>query len=104
MHIEVYLGDFICIMQGGTSKIQKMTRHLFRAFGEILYPNNDNDTVHEQQILIKKLCKGNAFWSTQKVILGWAINTVEKSLTLPLDRKGKITSLLDSVTLSALIF
>ena len=33
----------------------------------------------------KKLQKGDNFWSTQKVILGWLIDTANKTIALPLD-------------------
>ena len=74
-------------------------RNLFRAFDEIFCPNEQKNIAHKQHISIKKLCKVNAAWSTQKVILGWAVDTVQQVRTLPLDHKEKLTSLLDSFTL-----
>ena len=74
-----------------------MTLHLFRAIDELFCPNNKDDIAREEPISVKKLRKGNAAWSTQKVVLGWSIDTVKKSLTLPDDRKTNLLDLLDTI-------
>ena len=58
-----------------------MTRYLFRAIGKIFRPNNKDDIAREEPISLKKLHKGDAAWSTQKVVLGWAIDTVKQFIT-----------------------
>ena len=78
-----------------------MTRHLFRAINKLFRPNNKDDITREEPISLKKLCKGDAAWSTQKVVLGWAINTVKHVLTLLADRKTNILALLDIIPPSA---
>ena len=74
-----------------------MTRHLFRAIDEIFRPNDQDDIAREESISLKKLRKGDAAWSTMKVILGWAIDTAKQVLTLPEDRKSSLLALLDTV-------
>ena len=76
-HVEVYLNDFIGITQGGPTERIQMTQHLFRAIEELFRPNNKDDIAREESISLKKFCKGDAAWSTQKVVLGWAIDTVK---------------------------
>ena len=49
-----------------------MTRHLFRTTDELFRPNDKDDIAREEPISLKKLRKGDAAWSTKKVILGWA--------------------------------
>ena len=78
-----------------------MTRHLFRAIDELFCPNDKDDIAREEPISLKKLCKGDAEWSTKKVILGWAIDTAKQVLTLPEDRKSSLISLLDTAPPSA---
>ena len=60
-----------------------MMRHTFRAIGKLLRPNTKDDTAREEPISLKKLNKGDVAWSMQKVVLGWAIDTVKQFLTLP---------------------
>ena len=78
-----------------------MTRHLFHAINELFHPNDKDDIAREEPISLKKLCKGDAAWSTKKVILGWAIDTAKRVLTLPEDRKANLLALLDTVPPSA---
>ena len=59
-----------------------MTRHLFRAINNLFRPNNKDNLAREELISFKKLRKGDAAWSTQKVVLGWAIDTVKQVLAL----------------------
>ena len=47
-----------------------MTRHLFRTVDELFCPNNKDDIAREEPISLKNLHKGDAAWSTQKVVLG----------------------------------
>ena len=76
-----------------------MTRHLFRAINELFRPKEN--IAREEPISLKKLCKGDAAWSTKKVILGWAIDTAKQVLTLPDDRKSSLLYLLDTIPPSA---
>ena len=78
-----------------------MTQHLFRAIDELFCPNSKDNTAREEPISLKKLSKGDAAWSTQKVVLGWAINTVKQVLTLPDDHKTNLLDLLDTIPPSA---
>ena len=96
-HVEVYLDDFIGITQGGAKKRRQMTRYLFCAINELLRTNNKDYIGREEPISLKKLRKGDATWSTKKVILGWEIDTAKQVLTLPDDRKSSLLALLDTV-------
>ena len=64
---------------------------------ELFRPNNKDDIAREDPISLKKLRKGDAAWSTQKFVLGWAIDTVKQVLTLPADRKTNILAMLDTI-------
>ena len=100
-HVEVYLNDFIGIFQGGPTKRRQMTQHLFHAIDDIFQPNKKDDTAREEPISFKKLRKCDSAWSTQKVVLGWAIDTVKQVLTLPDDRKSNPLYLLNTTPPSA---
>ena len=100
-HVKVYLDDFIGITQGGPTERRNITRHLFCASNDLFRPNNKNNISQEEPISLKKLRKGDAAWSTQKVILGWAIDTVKQVLTLPDDCKTNLLALLKTTPPSA---
>ena len=82
-HVQVYLNEFISIVQGGPNDRRQMTRHLIRAIDKLFRNNTKYNTAREEPISLKKLRKGEAAWSTQKVVLGWEIDTVKQVLTLP---------------------
>ena len=63
---------------------------------ELFRPNNKENTAREETISLKKLRKGDAAWSIQKVVLGWAIDTVKQVLTLPDYCKTNLLALLDT--------
>ena len=78
-----------------------MIRHLFCAINEIFHPNNKDNIAQEEPISLKNLRKGDADWSTKKVVLGWSIDTVKQVLTIPDDRKLNLLALLDTTPPSA---
>ena len=71
-----------------------MTQHLFFAINDLFRSNNKDNIAREEPISLKKLRKGNSTLSTQKVVLGWAIDTVKKLLTLKVDCKTNLLALL----------
>ena len=72
-----------------------MTRHVFHTIDELFRPNNKDDIAREEPISLKKLRKGDAAWITQKVVLGWAVDTLKQFLSLPDDLKTNLLALLD---------
>ena len=55
--VEVYLDDFIGILQGGPDERRQMTRHLLRAIGKLFLPNTKDDTARKEPILLKNIHK-----------------------------------------------
>ena len=68
---------------------------------ELLRTNTKDDTAQKEPISLKNLRKGDAAWSTQKVVLGWEIDTIKQVLTLPEERKSNLLALLDTIPPSA---
>ena len=75
--VEVYIDEFIRIVQGGPTEQRQITRHLFRAINDLFQPYNKYDNAKEEPIYLKKICKVDAAWSMQKVVLGCSIDTVK---------------------------
>ena len=46
---------------------------------------------------MKKLRKGDARWSTSKIILGWLLDTIQKTISLPEHRAARLLEILDAV-------
>ena len=54
----------------------------------------DKGSLRREPISISKLAKGNAKWATQKILLGWIIDTVNKTIELPTHRADRLLSIL----------
>ena len=78
-----------------------MRRKRFCAIDKRFLQNTKDNTAQEEPISIKKTHKGDAALSTQKFVLGWAIDTFKQVLTLPEERKRNLLALLDTIPLSA---
>ena len=76
-----------------------MTRCLFNPIDELFWPNNYLDVVIEDPIYIKSMAKGDVKWSTKKIVMRWAIDTVEKFLTQPQIRRENISVTLEYIQL-----
>ena len=59
-----------------------MMCHLLHYIDELFIPNNNLDLAIEDPIYLKNLTKEYSKGSTKKTLTGWAINMVEKVITL----------------------
>jgi hypothetical protein len=72
---------------------------LFHTLDEVLRPNDLVDcSARQEPISVKKLKKGDAHWATTKQILGWLIDTVATTLTLPPHRLERLFEILRSIS------
>ena len=69
VHIEVYLDDFIGVIQGVPSKQTQMNHQLFRSIDDFFRLNNPQDRAREDPISLNKLAKGDENWSSIKTVL-----------------------------------
>jgi hypothetical protein len=92
---DIYVDDFLGVAQGNARRLQRIRRVLFHTLDKVLRPNdNDDDSCRPEPISIKKLQKGDACWSTQKQVLGWLIDTIQSTLTLPPHRLDRLFDIL----------
>lgn len=96
--VDVFVDDFIGAAQGGRRRLQHVRRILMRAIDDVFRPLEPGDPVHRTEpISVKKLLKGDASWSTCKTILGWIIDSVAMTVTLPPRRLQRLGELLASI-------
>jgi hypothetical protein len=95
---DVYVDDFIGMVQGGWEHRRHVKRVLLHTLDRIFRPLDAGDSEHRQEpASVKKLRKGDATWSTRKVILGWILDSIQLTLELPCHRIERLFELLDSV-------
>jgi hypothetical protein len=95
---DVYVDDFLGLVQGGTRTRRRVKRALLHTLDTVLRPLDGHDSPFRQEpASTKKMAKGDATWSTVKTILGWIINTLDKTISLPEHRLLRLRAILSSI-------
>ena len=92
----MYIDDFYKAVQGWYNAI-RVKRTTYHTINKVFRANDVQDHSRKEPIFEKKLLKGDDSWSTQKVILGWLLDTVAMSISLPPHRLERLLSILASV-------
>jgi hypothetical protein len=96
--IDVFVDDFIGAAQGGTKQLQHVRRILMTAIDDVFRPLHQGDPPDRTEpISTKKLMQGDACWATCKKVLGWIIDSVAMTITLPERRLARLAELLASI-------
>lgn len=95
---DVYVDDFLGLAQGNRTLRRKVKRALLQALDKVFRPLDEHDRPERQEpASLKKLKKGDGTWTTRKVLLGWDLDTVAKTLALPPHRKARLHEILASI-------
>ena len=98
--VDVFVDDFVGGAQGNRDQLTRVRRILFHAIDSVFRPLDAEDTEHRQEpISVKKLLKGDCYWSTLKTVLGWIIDTVKMTIQLPQHRVDRLAEILASIPL-----
>ena len=54
-NVNIYLEDFISVVQGGPREMRQMLRHVFHKIYRVFRPNKEADTNRKYSIYLKKL-------------------------------------------------
>jgi hypothetical protein len=101
-YVDVFVDDFIKLCQGWLNSI-RVCKHTYHTIDSILRPNDPLDTCREPPISVRKLLKGDDFWSTQKIILGWFIDTTSLTISLPPHRQDRLLTILTNVITKSMV-
>ncbi|CAJ1946536.1 unnamed protein product [Cylindrotheca closterium] len=98
-YADVYVDDFISLVQGTKNDRRQAMRTLLHMLDSVFRPWDSNrDTPFRQEpASVKKLKKGDASWSTKKVVLGWLLDSVDKTISLPPHRIERLQTILASI-------
>ena len=93
---DVFVDDEILLAQGTPTQLHHFKRQALHINDWIFRANNnhDNPTVRKEPISKSKLLKGDACWSTTKVILGWTLDTLCGTIELPAHWKTRLQDIL----------
>ena len=95
---DIYIDDFCGLAQGSKWTRRMVKRILFQALDKIFRPLDPYDVpARTEPASTSKLEKGDATWTTLKVMLGWLVDNIAKTITLPPHRVKRLHTILDSV-------
>jgi hypothetical protein len=95
---DIYVDDFCGLVQGNKWERRAVKRILFQALDKVFRPLDESDTKYRQEpASIKKLKQGDACWTTSKIILGWLVDTINKTISLPSHRADRLSEILHSI-------
>ena len=96
-YVDVYVDDFLKLTQSWYNAM-RVRCSTFHNIDRVFRPNDTGNAIRKQPILQSKLGKEDDFWSTQKVMLGWLIDTVACTISLPPHRQERLLLLLSTIT------
>jgi hypothetical protein len=96
-NFDVYMDDFIALGQGNPQRLKTLRRHLLHSIDSVFAPLSATDTHGSEAISIKKLRKGDAAWSTLKVVLGWLLDTIQNTISLPPHRAQRLLAIFNDL-------
>jgi hypothetical protein len=96
---DLYMDDFISLVQGNTKRRTQVKRSLLHSLNEVFRALAPGDNPNRQEpASVKKLLKGDGRWATCTVVLGWILDTVARTIELPPHRIAHLHDLLHSIS------
>jgi hypothetical protein len=91
---DVYMDDFIALAQ--RPNLQRTLHHTLRGILSVFRDNSHPADPPDRKHIIShtKMAKGDAAWSTEKVILGWLLNSSAGTLSLQPHKAARLCSIL----------
>ena len=97
-YVDVYVDDFCNLVQGNRRRRRMVRRILLHAIDSVFRPLAPSDgPSHKEPISVKKLRQGDGSWNTAKLILGWVIDSVRQTITLPPHRLERLQSIFNDL-------
>jgi hypothetical protein len=92
---DVFVDDEIVVVQGTPARLRRLKRQLLHLNDLVFRPNDSQDgPFRKEPVSVKKLRQGDATWSTWKVVLGWTVDTLAKTIELPPHRRERVREIL----------
>lgn len=97
-YIDLFVDDFLALSQGHPGRREHVRSTLFHSVDQVFRPNTPDDSSHRREpISLSKLAKGDAKWSTRKVLLGWIIDSVAETIELPEHRRLRLLEIVQNL-------
>ena len=82
-YIDIFVDDLLGITQGNKDRQEEVKRALLHSLVDVLRPLSPTDlTTCQDPASLKKMKQGDSTWETQKILLGWVIDSVRENIHL----------------------
>jgi hypothetical protein len=97
--VDVFVDDFLGLGQGDPPTLSKIRRTLLHTPDEVFRELEEaDDAFRKEPASVKQLkARRDASWATQKLLLGWIIDTLLMTLELPDHRKKHLLAILNDI-------
>jgi hypothetical protein len=97
-HADVYVDDELLVAQGCPKELARLRRVLMHINDLVFRPNDQGDTHtgRREPMSLSKFAKGDACWATAKIILGWLLDALAKTIELPPHRIDRLLTILNA--------
>ena len=96
-YVDVFVDDHVALAQGSSARLCRVRRVVLHTIDSVLRPNDEHDSHRREPISTKKLKKMDGAWDTKKVVLGWLLDTVAGTITLPEHRQERLHRIIEQV-------
>jgi len=96
-YTDVFVDDFIGLVQGSQRCRKAFRRNLLHTIDKAFAQPTDKEPNRQEAASVKKLKRGDGALTTQKLILGWILDTLRKTLELAEHCPAILASLFDKV-------
>ena len=97
-YIDLFVDDFLALAAGPPRTRNRVRRALLSSLDTVLRPLSSGDrSSRAEPASVKKLLKGDGAWATQKILLGWLIDSIEGTIALPPHRCTRLHEILAEV-------
>ena len=97
-YIDVFVDYFLGTTQGNKDRREEVKRALLHSLDNVLRPLSPTDLPTRQDpASLKKMKQSDSTWETQKILLGWVIDSVRGTIHHPQHRVTRLTTMLQEV-------
>ena len=85
VYVDVFVNDFLGMAQGPCHRRRHICCTLFHSLYKVFQPLNRQDTKQFKEVLSPKMLDaGECSWSIYQILLGWIVESINLTITLPL--------------------
>ena len=100
-YVDIFIDDFLGLAQLPAHRQRQVQQTLLHTLDKMFWPCDSRDSSNRKELLsLNKLLEGGCIWSTCQVLLGWVIDMVNITLSLPPRQENRFKEILAGIPCS----